>query len=76
MPDINLREIIIAVPLVVLTIAMGVFPQQLILSWMSPSVDQMVNSVTTAREINVQRRQVVPAQAADRGKPPSSKFPS
>ena len=42
LPDMNLREIIIAVPLVVLTIAMGVFPQQLIFSWMSPSVDQMV----------------------------------
>ena len=58
LPDLNLREIGIAVPLVVLTIAMGVFPQPLILNWMSPSVDQMVQSVTTAREINAQRRTV------------------
>ena len=58
LPDMNLREIAIAVPLVVLTIAMGIFPQPLVLSWMGPSVDQMVQSVTTAREINVQARQV------------------
>ena len=51
----------IAVPLVVLTIAMGIFPQPLVLSWMSPSVDQMVQSVTTAREINIQGRRVRPA---------------
>ena len=55
MPDLDLREIAIAVPLVVLTIAMGVFPQPLILGWMGPSVDQMANTVMTAREVNVQR---------------------
>ncbi len=59
LPDLNGREIGIAIPLVVLTIAMGIFPQQLILSWMGPSVDQVVHSVTTAREINAQRRAVV-----------------
>ena len=58
LPDLNLREIVIAVPLVVLTIAMGVFPQPLVLSWMSPSVDQVVQPVTTAKEINVQARQI------------------
>jgi NADH-quinone oxidoreductase subunit M len=52
LPDLNLREIGIAVPLVVLTIAMGIFPQPLILNWMGPSVDQVVQSVTSAREIN------------------------
>ena len=36
LPDLNLREIVIAVPLVVLTIAMGIFPHPLVLSWMSP----------------------------------------
>jgi NADH-quinone oxidoreductase subunit M len=61
LPDLDLREITIAVPLVVLTIAMGVFPQPLVLAWMSPSVDQMVQSVTTAKEINVQARQIRPA---------------
>ena len=53
LPDMNFREIVIAVPLVVLTIAMGVFPQPLILSWMSPSVDQVAQKVLTARELNV-----------------------
>ncbi|MGO9813604.1 MAG: complex I subunit 4 family protein [Isosphaeraceae bacterium] len=53
LPDMDLREIVIAVPLVVLTIAMGVFPNTLVLSWVSPSVGEMVNSVVTARELNV-----------------------
>src|SRR5262245_53771082 len=39
LPDMNFREITIAVPLVVLTIALGVFPQSLVMSWLSPSVD-------------------------------------
>jgi hypothetical protein len=33
---------------VVFTIALGVFPQSLLLSWMGPSVNQMVKAVTTA----------------------------
>ena len=53
LPDMNLREIAIAVPLVVLTIAMGVFPQGLVLNWMSPSVDQVAEKVITARALNV-----------------------
>ncbi len=52
LPDMDLREIVIAVPLVVLTIAMGVFPNALVLRWVSPSVGEMVNSVVTARELN------------------------
>jgi NADH-quinone oxidoreductase subunit M len=52
LPDMDLREIAIAVPLVVLTIAMGVLPNYLIFSWMSPSVNQMVNAVVTARALN------------------------
>jgi NADH-quinone oxidoreductase subunit M len=55
LPDMNLREIVIAVPLVVLTIAMGIFPQAMILSWMSPSVDQMAHKVINARGLNVQQ---------------------
>jgi len=51
LPDMDLREIVIAVPLVVLTIAMGVFPNTLVLSWVSPSVGEMVNSVVPAPEI-------------------------
>ena len=55
LPDMDFREIAIGVPLVVLTIVMGIFPQPLVLSWMSPSVDQMVQGVVTARELNAQR---------------------
>ncbi len=55
LPDMDLREIGIGVPLVVLTIVMGIFPQWLVLSWMSPSVDQIVHGVVTARELNAQR---------------------
>jgi NADH-quinone oxidoreductase subunit M len=52
LPDMDLREIAIAVPLVVLTIAMGVLPNYLILSWMSPSVNEMVQSVVNSHELN------------------------
>jgi hypothetical protein len=31
-----------------LTIALGVFPQSLLLSWMGPSVDRMVRSIAVA----------------------------
>lgn len=51
LPDMNLREMLIAAPLVILTVALGVAPQPMLLDWMSPSVDQMVSSVTTARVI-------------------------
>jgi NADH-quinone oxidoreductase subunit M len=63
LPDLDLREITIAAPLVVLTLLMGIFPQPLILSWMSPSVDRMVQGVVTARELNVQRGQIRNAAA-------------
>ncbi len=55
LPDLDLREIVIAVPLVVLTVLMGVFPQPLVLGWMGHSVDQMAQEVITAREVDVQR---------------------
>jgi NADH-quinone oxidoreductase subunit M len=45
LPEMNTREVIIAAPLVVLTIALGVLPQTLLLSWMSPSVREMVAAV-------------------------------
>ncbi len=48
LPDLNIREWTIAIPLVVLTIALGVFPQSLLLSWMGPSVDRMVRSIAVA----------------------------
>ena len=46
--DMNVREVIIAVPLVVLTVALGVVPQVMLLRWMGPSVDQVVQAVTHA----------------------------
>jgi NADH-quinone oxidoreductase subunit M len=48
LPDLNLREWVISIPLVLLTVGLGVFPQSLVLSWMGPSVDQMVRSVAVA----------------------------
>jgi NADH-quinone oxidoreductase subunit M len=48
LPDLNFREWVISIPLVVFTIALGVLPQTILLSWMSPSVDQMVRSVAVA----------------------------
>ncbi len=52
-PDLNFREVLIATPLVILTIALGVFPQALLLDWMAPSVDEMVRSVTTAQVLRL-----------------------
>jgi NADH-quinone oxidoreductase subunit M len=53
LPDMDLRELVIAAPLVVLTVALGVLPNTLVFRWMSPSVNQMVNSVFTARALNL-----------------------
>ena len=39
---------LIAIPLAVLTVALGIFPQSMLLSWMGPSVDRMVRSVAVA----------------------------
>ena len=45
LPDLTPREVGISAPLVVLTVLLGVFPQALVLSWMSPSVDRIVAGV-------------------------------
>jgi NADH-quinone oxidoreductase subunit M len=47
LPDMNPRELVVAAPLVALTVLMGIFPQA-ILSWMAPSVDEVVRSVAKA----------------------------
>ncbi len=44
--DMNLREVTIAVPLVVLSVLLGVFPNTL-LSWMEPSVTGLVNTLAS-----------------------------
>lgn len=44
-PDINLREVLCILPLVILAVALGVLPNQLLLSWMEPSVTGLVDSL-------------------------------
>ncbi len=44
--DMSVREIIIAVPLLIMAIALGLFPHQLLLSWMQPSVNGLVESLS------------------------------
>jgi NADH-quinone oxidoreductase subunit M len=48
LPDLTVREWSIAIPLVVLTVALGVMPQTLVLRWMGPSVDRVVRSIAAA----------------------------
>ncbi|MBX7105925.1 MAG: NADH-quinone oxidoreductase subunit M [Gemmataceae bacterium] len=45
-PDMSVREIIIGVPLLVLAVLLGVFPQYFLLSWMQPSVNGLVESLS------------------------------
>ena len=52
LPDMSIRELIIAAPLVVLTVVLGVYPQS-ILGWMEPSVGEMVTTVTKANNAAV-----------------------
>jgi NADH-quinone oxidoreductase subunit M len=49
--DMNRREMFIGGTLCVLTILMGIFPSPLVLNWMSPSVNQMVESIANAPNI-------------------------
>ena len=51
-PDMNVREILIAAPLVLLTILLGVFPQQMLLRWMGPSVDKVARAVVSAKVLS------------------------
>jgi NADH-quinone oxidoreductase subunit M len=43
--DMDLREVVCAMPLVVLCIALGVLPGQLVFSWMEPSVSHLVDQL-------------------------------
>ncbi len=47
--DLTPREVLIAGPLVLLTVALGVFPQALVLRWIGPSVNEVVRSVVPAK---------------------------
>jgi NADH-quinone oxidoreductase subunit M len=68
LPDMNSREIAIAAPLVVLTILLGVAPQ-LVLSWVGPSVDQMVQRIANAPTVRAAAA-VNMAAAAQEAPPP------
>jgi NADH-quinone oxidoreductase subunit M len=48
-PDITVLELCCAVPLVVLSVALGVLPQLLLLSWMEPSVTHLVDTLVNVR---------------------------
>jgi NADH-quinone oxidoreductase subunit M len=63
LPDLTAREWLISIPLVLLTVALGVLPQTLLLEWMSPSVTDMVRSVATATSRPGAVAQVQPAKA-------------
>jgi NADH-quinone oxidoreductase subunit M len=44
-PDITVREIVCIVPLVILSVALGVMPGYLLLNWMEPSVTGLVDAL-------------------------------
>jgi NADH-quinone oxidoreductase subunit M len=44
-PDVTVSEMSVAIPLVVLAVALGVLPQLLLLNWMEPSVTNLVDTL-------------------------------
>ncbi|MEI7683641.1 MAG: NADH-quinone oxidoreductase subunit M [Planctomycetota bacterium] len=46
--DITPRELLVALPLVILAVAFGLFPQQLLLNWMEPHVTGVIDVLTQA----------------------------
>jgi NADH-quinone oxidoreductase subunit M len=46
-PDVTVSELSVAIPLVVLAIALGVLPQLLLLNWMEPSVTNLVDTLVS-----------------------------
>jgi NADH-quinone oxidoreductase subunit M len=47
--DMTVAEVACAVPLLVLSVALGILPQLLLLSWMEPSVTQLVDTLVSYR---------------------------
>jgi NADH-quinone oxidoreductase subunit M len=45
-PDVSLREALVLLPFVLLTIALGVLPQIMLLNWMEPSVTGLVENLS------------------------------
>jgi NADH-quinone oxidoreductase subunit M len=46
-PDINLRELACVLPLVVLSVLLGILPSQLLLNWMEPSVTNLIDTLAS-----------------------------
>jgi NADH-quinone oxidoreductase subunit M len=44
-PDINVRELVTVLPLVILSVALGILPGQLLLNWMEPSVTNLIDTL-------------------------------
>ena len=66
LPDLSIREMVIAAPLVILTIALGVAPG-LVLKWMSPSVDDVVDRIVRAQTVQAVTKAVAAKPAVDQG---------
>jgi NADH-quinone oxidoreductase subunit M len=49
--DMNLREVACAVPLVILSVALGVLPSILVFSWMEPSVTGLVDTLAKVGKV-------------------------
>jgi len=47
-PDMNLREILCATPLLILAVALGIWPQ-LVLNWVQPHMTGLVDSFVATR---------------------------
>jgi NADH:ubiquinone oxidoreductase subunit 4 (subunit M) len=45
--DVTMAELACAVPIVILSVALGVLPQLLVLNWMEPSVTQLVDTLVS-----------------------------
>ena len=43
--DVTVREIVCITPLVVLSVALGILPYQLLINWMDPSVTGLVETL-------------------------------
>src|SRR4029077_11260976 len=47
--DMDLRELACALPLVILCVALGILPWQLLLCWMEPSVTGLIDTLATLK---------------------------
>ena len=75
LPDLSLREWIVLVPIVAMTVLMGVLPN-LFLRPMEPSVERMVNQVRQGAQLPVQAGAPVPQRLAASLRPGVETVPS